>query len=234
MERILVVDDEPDIHVFLERVLSDAGYRAEFASDGWDALRRIGARRPDLILLDLMMPGLDGWGVLEELRKAELPPPVVILTARGDFDAFARGMRERVAAFVAKPFHFGDLLATCRKVLDNPAHEEPVETERRREGRQHVIVGVRVLSREGTPLGLGELLDLSPGGAQVRLPVQLDPGDHVRLALHVSLDDIQLQLEGEVKWCVGQAQAFYHGLALKGLSPTTEARLKELFHPTDE
>jgi CheY-like chemotaxis protein len=233
VERILVVDDEPDIHIFVGRVLSDAGYQAEFALDGQEALEKIRVHRPDLVLLDLMMPVLDGWGVLEGLRQIDSPPPVVILTARGDFDAFARGIRERVVAFIAKPFHFGDLLATCRSVLDNPNPREPVENERRKDERRQVMVGVRVLSSHGTPLAMGELMNLSPGGAQVRLPVELDVGARVHLAPHIALDDIPLRLEGEVKWCLGQAEAFYHGLALEGLSPAAEASLKGLFGPSD-
>ena len=92
-----------------------------------------------------------------------------------------------------------------------------------------MMVGVRVLSRDGTPLALGELVDLSSAGAQVRLPIKLDVGDRIRLAVHISFDDVPLQLAGRVKWCVGQTKAFYHGLALEGLSPASDARLRELF-----
>jgi CheY-like chemotaxis protein len=233
VQRILIVDDEPDIHIFVGRVLSDAGYEVEVAMDGQEALEKIGGRRPDLVLLDLMMPVLDGWGVLEKLRTFDSPPPVVVLTAHGDFSAFARGIRERVMAFIAKPFHFGDLLATCRKVLEYPDRQKPVETERRKEQRRPVMVGVRVLSRYGVPLALGELLDLSPGGAQLRLPAKLDVGDHIRLALHVSLDDIPLQLEGDVRWRDGQPDRFFHGVSFEGLSPTSDARLRKLFEPLD-
>jgi len=231
VQRILVVDDEPDIHLFVGRVLSDAGYQVDFALNGREALEEIGAHHPDLILLDLAMPDIDGWGVLEQLRQVDSPPPVVILTARGDFDSFARGIREHVMGFITKPFHFGDLLATCSKVLDNPTRRETVDVERRKEERQHVMVGVRVLSGDGTPLALGELVDLSSAGAQVRLPIELDVGDRIRLAVHISLDDVPLQLAGRVKWRVGQAGAFYHGLALAGLSPASDARLRELFRP---
>jgi CheY-like chemotaxis protein len=233
VHRILVVDDEPDIHIFVGRVLTDAGYDVEVALNGREALDRIDAHRPDLVLLDLMMPELDGWGVLAHLRQVDSPPPVVILTAHGDFEAFARGMRERVVAFIAKPFHFGDLLETCHKVLDNPMRDVPVELERRKEERRHLMVGVRALSRDGVPLALGELVDMSPGGARARLPVQLNAGDRVRLALHISLDDVPLHLAGEVKWCAGQREAFYHGLAFVGLSPRASETLNNLFSPPD-
>jgi two-component system response regulator MtrA len=197
--RILVVDDEPDIHVFVGRVLSDAGYEVDSAVDGAEALESIKSNRPDLVLLDLMMPVVDGWEVLARLRGLEDPPPVVVLTARGDFAAFARGVREGVAAFIGKPFHFGD----------------------------------RVLSSDRRPLALGELVDLSAGGAQVRLVAPLEVGSVVRLALHISLADSPLQLEGRVQWRRDEEDRFAHGLSFANTPPEMELRLHDLFRPPD-
>ncbi len=67
-KRILVVDDEEDVQVLVSRILKDAGYEVDRASDGGEAIERFRANRPDLIVLDLMMPGIDGWGVLQHLK----------------------------------------------------------------------------------------------------------------------------------------------------------------------
>jgi DNA-binding response OmpR family regulator len=232
-QRILVVDDEPDIHVFVGRVLSDAGYQVDSAVDGAEALEKIRESRPDLVLLDLMMPVIDGWEVLARLRGFEDPPPIVVLTARGDFAAFARGVREGVAAFIGKPFHFGDLLTTCSSVLEGVHPAEKVDDERRREQRRRLMVGVRVLSGDRRPLALGELVDLSPGGAQVRLVAPLEVGSSVRLALHISLADSPLQLEGRVQWRRDEEERFAHGLSFANMPPDMEARLRDLFRPPD-
>jgi len=231
--RILVVDDEPDIHVFVGRVLSDAGYEVDSAVDGAEALESIKSNRPDLVLLDLMMPVVDGWEVLARLRGLEDPPPVVVLTARGDFAAFARGVREGVAAFIGKPFHFGDLLTTCRSVLEAPPKPGPVSEERRRDQRRRLMVGVRVLSSDRRPLALGELVDLSAGGAQVRLVAPQEVGSVVRLALHISLADSPLQLEGRVQWRRDEEDRFAHGLSFANTPPEMELRLHDLFRPPD-
>lgn len=233
MKRILVVDDEPDVQVFVGRVLSDSGYEVESAGDGNEALDQIAARRPDMVLLDLMMPRLDGWGVLQRLREAKDPPPVVVLTARGDYEAFARGVREGVAAFIGKPFHFGDLLATCRKVLDRTARRPAPATERRREPRRQFMVGVRVLSRDRRPLALGELVNISPSGAQVDLVAPIEVGERVKVALHISLADSPMKFEGQIQWRSERPHGFAHGLAFVDVSQETQSRLAELFRPPD-
>src|SRR3990172_5902465 len=89
--RILVVDDEADVRSLLSRVLRDAGYSVDTADDGGEALARLEANRPDLVLLDLMMPGVDGWGVLAELRKTPSPPPLLLVTASADPATLRRG-----------------------------------------------------------------------------------------------------------------------------------------------
>src|SRR5262245_4563031 len=105
--RILVVDDEEDVQVLVCRILKEAGFQVEAASDGGEPIEKMEANRPDLVVLDLMMPGVDGWGVLQHLHtQDETPPPVVILTARSDYGTFTRGVREGAAAYVFKPFRF--------------------------------------------------------------------------------------------------------------------------------
>ena len=115
-KRILVVDDEEDVQILVSRILRDAGYEVDRASDGKQAIDRLDASMPDLIVLDLMMPVVDGWGVLQHLQTKKDAPPVVIVTARTDYATFARGIREGGTAFVCKPFRFHELVATCQRL----------------------------------------------------------------------------------------------------------------------
>lgn len=112
-KRILVVDDEEDVRTFVATVLQDTGFVLECAADGHEALRKIDAGRPNLVLLDLMMPGLDGWGVLEQLRHKPDPPLVVSLSALADK---RRIPQDGVAASLSKPFVVPDLIRSCEKV----------------------------------------------------------------------------------------------------------------------
>jgi DNA-binding response OmpR family regulator len=118
MIRILVVDDEPALLQMLKINLEIDGFDTFLASDGETALKRIQSEEPDVVLLDIMMPVLDGWGVLEKL--AEMPlrkqPKVIIMTAKGDRD-LAKGLELGASAYVSKPFDDVVLLDTIREVM---------------------------------------------------------------------------------------------------------------------
>jgi DNA-binding response OmpR family regulator len=230
-KRILVVDDEEDVQILIQRILTDAGFDVESAGDGQLALERIEDRRPDLVVLDLMMPGLDGWGVLEHLRKRPDAPPVVVVTALADYQAFTRGVREGAAAYVCKPFHFGELVATCQKVLLASAARAPVASEQRREQRRRLMVEVHVLSQESRPVAVGELVNLSLGGAQVDLGIALQLGDRVRVALSIPSSGFPLGLEGRVQWRLAAQRSFSHGLVFVALSVAEEQQLRDLLRP---
>ncbi|MBA2505740.1 MAG: response regulator [Thermoleophilaceae bacterium] len=105
--RLLVVDDEPDIRAIVARSLQAlAGWEVETVSSGRDALERAAASRPDAILLDVMMPGLDGPGTVAELRATEATAqiPVVMLTAKVQPSELRRLEAMPVAGVIAKPF----------------------------------------------------------------------------------------------------------------------------------
>jgi len=114
--RILVVEDDRPVAAMLERVLGTEGYDVDVAGDGNEALRRARERPFDLVVLDLMLPGLDGIAVCRRLR-ATSPIPILVLTARGRTEDRVRGLDSGADDYVGKPFHNEELLARVRALL---------------------------------------------------------------------------------------------------------------------
>lgn len=119
---VLVVDDEPQVVWMLRFSLEAEGYQTHSARDGRAALEEMQRHRPDLVLLDVMMPVMDGWSVLEELQTwpETERPRVVVVSARASLRDRAKAAELGAEAFVAKPFNVEDLLDLLRR-LDPPA-----------------------------------------------------------------------------------------------------------------
>ncbi len=115
---VVVVDDEPTIGEVLARYLERAGYRTRVAGDGPQALALCAASPPDLVVLDIMLPGIDGLEVMRRLREREGPPTrVILLTARGREAERIVGLRRGADDYVVKPFSPGELVARVEAVL---------------------------------------------------------------------------------------------------------------------
>jgi DNA-binding response OmpR family regulator len=111
---ILVVEDDPRIRETIQWVLEDEGYEVETAADGQQALDRAAARRPRLLVLDMMLPGLDGAGVADGLLAAYgETPPILLITADGR--AQAKAQRVGAFAYLNKPFELDELVALVRQ-----------------------------------------------------------------------------------------------------------------------
>ena len=112
MRKILIVDDDPSVRGLVRDVLEVEGYAVDVAEDGFAALRRIEGSRPDCVVLDIMMPGLDGHGVLSRIRASEggASLPVVMLTAAADDRQAWQAWSGGVDYFLAKPFDPSELL----------------------------------------------------------------------------------------------------------------------------
>jgi len=115
--RILVTEDEPRILSFLARGLEAEGFCVDSAADGAEALRRVGGAHYDLVVLDLLLPHVNGLTVLSELRRAQPELPVVILSARADLATKLRGFALGANDYVPKPFSLDELIARIRAHL---------------------------------------------------------------------------------------------------------------------
>jgi two-component system response regulator MtrA len=115
-ELLLIVEDDPSLREVIRLGLESEGYRVVTAVDGPAALEIFASNQPDLVLLDIMLPGLDGFAVCRELRKTSLVP-VVMLTARSSTVDVVVGLESGADDYVTKPFEFPELIARVRSVL---------------------------------------------------------------------------------------------------------------------
>jgi DNA-binding response OmpR family regulator len=114
--RILLVDDDPSLLVVLAEQLRDDGYDVATARDGQEAMRRLEAGWPDLVLLDLMMPRVDGLALARQI-KAEADLPIIVVSAIDTADSKARLLDEVAEDYVSKPYHYPELRARIQRVL---------------------------------------------------------------------------------------------------------------------
>ena len=115
--KILVVEDEPKTGDYLKQGLGEAGFVVDLARDGLDGLHLALTEAYDLAILDVMLPGIDGWQVLQGIRRAGKEMPVLFLTARDEVDDRVRGLELGADDYLVKPFAFAELLARVRTLL---------------------------------------------------------------------------------------------------------------------
>jgi two-component system response regulator MprA len=126
--RVLVVDDDPAVRDSLRRSLSFNGYEVDVAADGAEALARIGARQPDALVIDVMMPRLDGLDTTRALRSAGNDLPILVLTARDAVADRVDGLDAGADDYLTKPFALEELLARIRALLRRgPVGEQDAE-----------------------------------------------------------------------------------------------------------
>lgn len=115
--RILIVEDEPKTGDYLQQGLVEAGFSVDLLRDGKDGLHHALTESIDLVILDVMLPGLDGWGILSAIRRAGQDTPVLFLTARDHVDDRVKGLELGADDYLVKPFAFTELLARVRTLL---------------------------------------------------------------------------------------------------------------------
>ena len=148
---ILVVDDDPEIVSFVKRGLIYDGYEVDTASDGSEALAKARDAEPDLVILDIMMPGIDGIEVSRRLRQAS-DVPILMLTAKGTVSDRVTGLDSGADDYLVKPFSFDELLARVRALL---RRRQPKEGELLRFGDLSLNTATREVRRRN------EIIDLT-------------------------------------------------------------------------
>jgi CheY-like chemotaxis protein len=203
----MVVDDESSVLEMLEAALTGAGARVTTAVDGNTALVAVVNDPPDLILLDVKMPGMDGWGFLERLAGAPRTAriPVALETCVEDFVSFDKARREGVAAFISKPFRVADVVETCRRILSGsrPLQGTP--------SPEDEFPSVQIRDADGNLVAFGFLLDIDDRGAQVDASAPLPLG----LTIQLELKQPDRTLDAEVRWVSAVGGRFQHGLVLR-------------------
>ena len=115
--KILIAEDEPKTGVYLKQGLTEAGFVVDLVTNGIDAVQQAFDDEYDLLILDVMMPGLDGWEVLEKVRAAGKETPALFLTARDQVEDRVKGLELGADDYLIKPFAFSELLARVRSLL---------------------------------------------------------------------------------------------------------------------
>ncbi len=218
---VLVVDDDEAVCDLTATILRSAGYQVVTVGDGAQAIAWLDANRADLAMVDLIMPNVDGWGVVEHVRRMSDPPPVVVVT--GMHDVVPPGRLHRyVAGYLIKPFSVPQLLKTCQVAMDVP--QAIPATGDRKEPRRTFAVKTTLLSEMRAPLVEGQIVQLSRHGLRLELAVPLAPGDSVRVAFRLPGRPEPLEVTGRVKW----QNEISIGAEIDQLSPEDEQLLREL------
>ena len=159
MSRVLVVEDNPDLAFGLRNNLEIEGYEVLVAGDGPSGLTRARDWMPDLMILDLMLPGMDGYRVLRALRSEGFERPVLILTARGEEADKVIGFRNGADDYVTKPFGVLELLARIEALLRRTtgAARPPATPPAERFGDVEVDRTARTVTRQGVPVYLAPM-----------------------------------------------------------------------------
>jgi twitching motility two-component system response regulator PilH len=225
--RILIVDDEPLISRLFALMLEDAGYAVETADNGATAVAKVRASRPDLVVLDVVMPVMDGFGVIEHLRHLPNTPPILLVTGSTDLVEARWPLPDCVAGFLGKPVRARELVTTCELAL-TPSHAVPSDVlERRRTPRRTLVSDVSVLSATGDPVLTGKLVKLSTMGAELQLEARFDAGQRLRILLPPATSRQPLVLEAQILYRSPLEGAFVYGLALAEC-PKTRERVRDL------
>ena len=150
--RVLVIEDDRDISLGIRTVLNRNGFDVDSSADGRQGLRAFHTARPDLVVLDIGLPSMDGWAVLERIRDLS-DVPVLILTAHGTEGDKVRGLQGGADDYLTKPFGNRELAARVEALLRRPRAGEP-RAEVYDDARLRVSLSAREVSVGGTPVAL--------------------------------------------------------------------------------
>jgi DNA-binding response OmpR family regulator len=206
--RVLVVDDDPDIRGLLAELLRRAGHEVVEAENGRAGLRVFHASSPDLVVLDVSMPELDGWQTLERIRDLS-DVPVLMLTARGDELERVRGLQAGADDYVVKPFGRQELLARVQAILRRASARPADASESYADEHVEIDFGQRAVRYDGRDVSLTPL-EFKLLTAFVRHPRQV-----------LSRDQLLDQVWGDAYGVSGDQVKLYVGYLRRKLDPNS-------------
>jgi CheY-like chemotaxis protein len=219
---ILVADDDEQVRRLIRVSLLNAGYDVETAEDGLAALAAIERLRPDLVILDMVLPQLNGWGVLRRLGAASDAPPVIAVSGEYQPASALKGAVSCVRGYAIKPLQMRSLVQTCAQILGAAAQStDPAGRERRCETRYPVESSVTILGIDRSALAVGRTHDLSRGGLCIRLGIGLLHDQPVRLHLELPGSVRPLFVRGVARW----SQDGKVGVAFRDVEPPVRVTL---------
>lgn len=154
MTSILVVEDEPGISSFVAKGLTSAGYNVTVVDKGTDAISGALGGDYSLIVLDIGLPDMDGFEVLEQIRGQGATLPIIVLTARSSVEDTVSGLEQGADDYMSKPFRFEELLARIRLRLKNASSEDPTNMAQINVGGLHLDLRTRCATIDGEPVEL--------------------------------------------------------------------------------
>jgi CheY-like chemotaxis protein len=199
---VLVVDDNEAMRMAVTDLLTDAGHVVHEAASGTQAIEYLRSNRPDLVLLDLVMPDVSGWTVLEAAGSSDAPPPVILCS--GMDEAAAPGhLRRCVVGCLQKPYRLTHLLRMCEAVI---AARPVVPAGGTRRGDRRVFVtDVSLELPHGTAASAATVVEVSADGFRLELPfgddaAGIDVYQRLRIVFRLPGDDRTIELAGQVRW----------------------------------
>ena len=231
--RVLVVEDDADLRTLMWRIFADAGHEVAVAGDGAEGIEKVHSLRPELVLLDIVLPGLDGFSVLRSLKKLPAPPPVVMLSVHSHAEMYTRASEAGVSAYIEKPFSVMDLLATCERVVREDGQRPRAPQDRRVAPRRVLRVPVQVLDRQEGWWTYGELVDLGSGGARLSMPFPLQADGKVRVAFAVPGEAERLNVDGRLQWRAPAARGFAYGMEFVDVRPEAQLQIDAFVRAAD-
>ncbi len=195
--KLLLIEDEHTMRRTLERTLTRSGWQVSSSGDGLEGLRLWGELTPDVVLLDLSLPGLDGLRVLEEGRKQGLLTPVILLTARGTVGDRILGLNAGADDYLPKPFDLDELDARIKALLRR-SQRPPADDLKERDHKSPHAGHLRLDPDSGAIVGPQGVLDISPREARMLQLLIQRAGQAVtkeQLFNHVFRDELEVNIE---------------------------------------
>ncbi len=179
MDKILIVDDDDELRENLSEILSSRGFQVEEASSGEDAIKKASTDQFDIVLLDLMMPGIGGMDVLTELRKVKPRTKVIMITAFATIDNAVEAIKKGASDYISKPFQIENLDVTIRRVLE----ESKFDVSAKNLGLDYTLSSLtNYIRRE-----IIKLLHINKSLHLMKITRALEIEDHTKVVFHLKM-----------------------------------------------